>query len=103
VIQRVPAVELRKTFDEIELTLDVASGICLHCGALNLFPGFSKMKALTCNYCGEFTRLSDDPDVGRRKYVNGGRTPFEEPEPGEMACRYAGKAIHNSFQRFRAL
>ena len=59
-IRRIPTADLRKTFDEMELTLDVASEICSSCGAVNLFPGFSKMDVFTCKSCGEVTRVSDD-------------------------------------------
>jgi RNase P subunit RPR2 len=65
VLRRVPAADLQRTFDEMELTLDVASEICPHCGAINLFPGFSAMRAFTCKKCGELVRLSNDPDIGR--------------------------------------
>ncbi len=47
VIATVPAADLQKTFDELELTLDVASEVCPHCGAINLFPGLSKVLAFT--------------------------------------------------------
>jgi len=55
----------QKTFDEMELTLDMCSEMCPHCGAVNLMPGFSKILAYTCSECGEPVRLSDGPDVGR--------------------------------------
>ncbi|HEY7393122.1 MAG TPA: hypothetical protein VH640_31670 [Bryobacteraceae bacterium] len=48
-----PATELRKTFEEMEVTLDVASAICPHCGGANLFLGFSEMLTYTCKKCGK--------------------------------------------------
>ena len=53
VIRRVSTAGLQNTFDEMELTLDVASEICPHCGAVNLFSGFSRMLAFTCRQCGK--------------------------------------------------
>ena len=52
VIRTVSAADLQNTFDEMELTLDVASELCPHCGAVNLFSGFSRMMAFTCRQCG---------------------------------------------------
>jgi hypothetical protein len=53
IVRRVPASELRVVLSEMELVLDVASSSCPHCGAVNLFPGFTKMHAFTCRECGE--------------------------------------------------
>lgn len=53
VVFRVPAKDLRKTITEMELSLDVAIAMCQHCGAVNLFPGFSKVVMFTCKECGE--------------------------------------------------
>jgi DNA-directed RNA polymerase subunit RPC12/RpoP len=47
----------------MELTLDVASEICRHCGHRISSPGFSEMLTYTCKKCGKPVRLSDDPDV----------------------------------------
>jgi hypothetical protein len=52
VIRTVPAAELQQTLTEMELTLDCSSALCPHCGAANLFPGFSRMIAFTCRECG---------------------------------------------------
>jgi hypothetical protein len=63
VIRSVPATELQRTFTEMELTLDLSSAVCPHCGAVNLFPGFSQILAFTCKECGEVAKLSDNPDM----------------------------------------
>jgi hypothetical protein len=65
IVRTVPAADLQRTLDEMELSLDVATEICPHCQAANLFPGFSKMLAFTCESCGQVVRLSDDPGVER--------------------------------------
>ena len=41
-IRSVPAAELQQTLTEMELTLDLCSAACPHCGAVNLFPGFRR-------------------------------------------------------------
>ena len=61
----VPKSELRRTQDELQLSMDVAIEQCPHCGAVNLFPGFSRMMAYTCRNCGEEVRVSDHPGVER--------------------------------------
>jgi len=53
VIRTVPPSELRRTLDEMELTLDVATARCPHCGAVNVFPGFSSMLVFICHHCGK--------------------------------------------------
>jgi hypothetical protein len=60
VIKTVPVSDLRRTFDEMELTLDVASEICPKCGAANLFPRFSKILAYTCRECGKGVKTEND-------------------------------------------
>jgi hypothetical protein len=57
VIRTVPAADLQGTLDEMELTLDVTSAKCPHCGAVNLFSGFSQVVAFTCRECGEAVKL----------------------------------------------
>ena len=52
VLRTVPAANVGQTLTELELTLEVASEGCLHCGSVNLFPGFSRMFAFTCQQCG---------------------------------------------------
>jgi hypothetical protein len=61
VVRTVPAAELQQTLTEMGLTLDVCTEQCQHCGAANVFPGFSVMMAFTCQQCGKVVRLSDDP------------------------------------------
>ena len=53
VLRTVPAANVGQTITELEITLDVASEMCPHCGSVNLFPGFSKMLAFTCRQCGK--------------------------------------------------
>ena len=53
VLRTVPLADLRRVQDELELSLDVASEKCPHCGGVNLFPGFSSMLAYTCRNCGQ--------------------------------------------------
>jgi ribosomal protein S27E len=65
VVRTVPVGDLRRTLDEMELTLDVATAKCPHCGAVHLSPGFSELRAFTCKQCGEVVRLSDDPNIER--------------------------------------
>jgi uncharacterized protein (DUF983 family) len=43
--------DLQRTFDEMELALEMASEMCPHCGKVNLFPGFSRTMAYTCCEC----------------------------------------------------
>ena len=57
VVRVVRAEDLRRTQDEMQLSLDIASEQCPHCGAVNLFPGFSRMMAYTCRQCGEAVNL----------------------------------------------
>ena len=42
----------QQTLTEMELTLELCSAICPHCGSTNLFPGFSQIMAYTCKECG---------------------------------------------------
>ena len=51
VIRRLPAADLNQAFTEMELTLDVAAEICPFCRSVNLFPGFTEMKAYICQNC----------------------------------------------------
>ena len=45
--QTVRVADIRTAFDKMEASLDVASEECPNCGAVNLFPGFSRMLALS--------------------------------------------------------
>jgi uncharacterized protein (DUF983 family) len=53
-LKTVPAADSRRTLEEMELTLPVASEKCPHCGFVNLFPGFDKMLGYHCRNCGEY-------------------------------------------------
>jgi hypothetical protein len=57
----VAAGELEKALHEMELSMDIASATCSHCGAVDLRPGFSRLLVLTCDECGEVTKFSNDP------------------------------------------
>jgi hypothetical protein len=59
VVRTVPAEELQRALDEMESSLDVASAICPHCRAVNLFPGFSEMLAFACKECGRPVQMRD--------------------------------------------
>jgi hypothetical protein len=63
VVRTVPASDLQRTLDEMELEGDVASAVCPHCGATHLAPGFSMLMAFVCDNCGKVVKLSDDPGV----------------------------------------
>lgn len=52
VVRTVAIADLQRTLDEMELTLDLATVQCPHCGEVNLFPGLSKVLAFTCRSCG---------------------------------------------------
>jgi hypothetical protein len=52
IVQTVPITALDSTLAKMELSLDVATAMCPHCRAVNLFPGFSEMKAFVCRECG---------------------------------------------------
>ena len=52
VVKVVRAEDVRRAQDEMQLSLDVASEQCPHCGVVNLFPGFSTMMVYTCRQCG---------------------------------------------------
>jgi hypothetical protein len=59
VIRTVPTGDLEQTLTAMELTLDVASEVCPHCGSVNLFPGFSRMLAFNCRQCGKAVLLPE--------------------------------------------
>jgi hypothetical protein len=42
VLRTVPAANVGQTLTELEITLDVASEMCPHCGSVNLFPRLFK-------------------------------------------------------------
>jgi hypothetical protein len=53
VLRTVPVANVGQTLTELELTLEVASEVCPHCGWVNLFPGLSRMLAFSCRHCGK--------------------------------------------------
>jgi hypothetical protein len=59
VVRRVRAAELDKTLNEMELSLEVASAMCQHCGSVNLVPGFSQILAFVCQNCGRPNAQAD--------------------------------------------
>jgi DNA-directed RNA polymerase subunit RPC12/RpoP len=59
VLKTVPLADFRRVQDELQLSLEVASKQCPHCGSAILFPGFSSMLAYTCRQCGEPVKVSD--------------------------------------------
>jgi hypothetical protein len=56
VIVYVPSETLRQALTDMESRLDLATGRCSHCGAVNLFPGFSRVEAFVCQTCGKGNR-----------------------------------------------
>jgi hypothetical protein len=64
VVKTVAVGDIQRTYDEIELSLDsVATEMCPHCGKVNVFPGWTSMRAYSCRGCGKVVRTSDDPNV----------------------------------------
>jgi len=59
VVKTVAVADLQRTLDEMELTLDVCTAKCPHCGKVNVFTGFSEMLAYTCRECGAAVKVSD--------------------------------------------
>src|SRR4030095_14026594 len=57
VVRTVPAANLQRTLDEMELALDTASELCPHCGKGNLFPAFSRVEAYICRECGRSVQI----------------------------------------------
>ena len=53
IIRRIPPGDIQRVMDEMELELEVASALCHHCGAVSLFPGFSRVEAFVCSECGK--------------------------------------------------
>jgi hypothetical protein len=51
VVRAVPAADLQRALDDMELQLEVATGLCEHCGSVNLFPGLSRVEAFVCHRC----------------------------------------------------
>jgi hypothetical protein len=53
VIRTVPLEDVEKVMAELAQTDTICSATCTHCGAVNMFPGFSSMMAFICSECGE--------------------------------------------------
>jgi RNase P subunit RPR2 len=58
VLKTVPTADAQHALHEMELSLDMTIENCPHCGAVNLFPGFSEMMAFICSKCGEPVTVS---------------------------------------------
>jgi hypothetical protein len=52
VVRTVPLELTAATLAQMEST-EICSARCTHCGALNIFPGFSAIEAFVCSECGE--------------------------------------------------
>jgi hypothetical protein len=63
VVRTVPASDLQRALDAMEVEGDVAIAVCPHCDATHLAPGFSRLIAFVCDNCGKAVKLSDDPGV----------------------------------------
>jgi len=61
VVCTIPASDLQRRLDEMELEGDGASAMCPHCRATHLAPGFSMLMAFICENCGNAVQLSDGP------------------------------------------
>jgi ribosomal protein S27AE len=59
-VQTVPVAELEQTLHEMELSLDVATAECPHCGAIYIAPGFSELLAFVCDQCGHGVTVADE-------------------------------------------
>lgn len=62
IVKTVPAKDLQRTLDEMELKLDVTSAKCPHCGVVHLAPGLSKLIAFVCGNCGKSVSV-ETPEV----------------------------------------
>jgi ribosomal protein L40E len=56
-IGTVPANEVEEMLLQLAPSDEICGSECLHCGALNVFPGFSTIEAFTCRQCGEGTAI----------------------------------------------
>jgi hypothetical protein len=53
VVKAVENAEVEQALSEVLMSQPMCSARCTHCGALNVFPGFSAMLAFICSECGE--------------------------------------------------
>ena len=51
--------EVNRTVDDIELSLEICTEMCPHCGNVNVFPGLEEMIAYTCQECGRAVEGGD--------------------------------------------
>ena len=58
VIRTLPVADVERVMAELDQTDEICSARCPHCGAVNIFPGFSSMEAFICSQCGEGVRPS---------------------------------------------
>lgn len=52
ILRSVALADLQRTLDEMELSLTMCTAMCPNWGKANIFPGFSEMKAYTCQEYG---------------------------------------------------
>jgi hypothetical protein len=57
-VATVPAVDVEATLLKMAMQEGVCSETCTHCGAINVFPGFSMMLAFICRECDETVTVS---------------------------------------------
>ena len=54
-VRTVPGNIAERTLIEMAMAGGVCTETCRYCGRLNVFPGFTTMKAFNCHYCGRPT------------------------------------------------
>ena len=57
ILRAVLVSEVTRVLNEMQLTLDVVTEKCSHCGSVNLIPGFSRLSMFTCRSCGRAVRV----------------------------------------------
>ena len=57
VVRTVPTTELQQTLDKMESKLDPAIAICQYCGAVIHQPGFDRLEAFMCDWCGKLNEV----------------------------------------------
>jgi hypothetical protein len=63
-VRAVPAADLGRTLDQMELTLDVCAKNA-RTAMPSMLPGFSRLMVFTCENCGAAVRLGNDRDTDR--------------------------------------
>jgi len=51
--------EVNRTLDNMELSLEMCTEMCPHCGNVNIFPGLTEMIAYTCQECGRAVEIGN--------------------------------------------